>query len=153
LIASFVECPRGCGHGEVEAANHRSSRQITTRRGRPLDGGEALKVAQIRGAAGAARSKYAPPTGQSAASYVELFCGAGRSVVRETGKIVDGSAIVAYNAGRQSAARFSDLHLSDLDPKNSAAAAARIKALGGAAAEYDGPADQVVDEVLHALNP
>ncbi len=41
----------------------------------------------------------------------------------------------------------------DLDSKNSAAAAARIKALGGAAVEYDGPADQVVDEVLNALNP
>jgi three-Cys-motif partner protein len=104
-------------------------------------------------AAGAARAKYVPPNGQSSASYVELFCGAGRSVVRETGKIIDGSAIVAYKAARQSVARFSDLHLSDLDPRNSAAAAARIKALGGASSQYAGAAEKAVDQVLHALNP
>lgn len=104
-------------------------------------------------AAGAARAKYAPPKGQSSASYVELFSGAGRSVVRETGKVIDGSAIVAYTAACQSVCRFSDLHLSDLDPKNSAAAAARIRALGGAASDYAGPADQAVDVVLNALNP
>jgi len=99
-----------------------------------------------------ARAKFLPPRGVGA-SYIELFSGAGRSIIRETGKIVDGSPLVAYKAAKASRARFSELHLSDLDQRNSDALAYRIKALGGAAYSYVGPADIVVDRILTSINP
>ena len=104
-------------------------------------------------ASGKARAKYVPPRGRASASYIELYSGAGRSLIKGTNQIIDGSALVAYKAGKASAARFTDLHISDLDPRNSDAVAKRIKALGGAAIKYSGPADKVVDRVLHAINP
>jgi three-Cys-motif partner protein len=103
-------------------------------------------------ASGGARAKYLPPKG-AGASYIELFSGAGRSIVRETGKIIYGSAVVAYKAAKASLARFSELHLSDLDRRNSDALALRIKALGGAATSYVGTADVIVDQILRAINP
>jgi three-Cys-motif partner protein len=104
-------------------------------------------------AAGPARAKYVPPLGKASASYIELYSGAGRSLIRDTDQVIDGSALVAYKAARTSAARFTDLHLSDLEQRNSDAATQRIKALGGAASKYFGPADKVVDDVIDGINP
>ena len=99
------------------------------------------------------RAKYLPPRGKGGAAYIELYSGAGRSLVRETKNIIDGSALVAHKAARASGAPFSELHLSDLDQRNSDALAQRIKKLGGAASSYVGAADVVVDTVLAAINP
>jgi three-Cys-motif partner protein len=44
------------------------------------------------------------------------------------------------------------LHLSDLDKRNSDALAQRIKGLGGAASNYSGSADVIVDRVVLAIN-
>jgi three-Cys-motif partner protein len=104
-------------------------------------------------AAGPARAKYVQPLGKASASYIELYSGAGRSLIRDTDQVIDGSALVAYKAAHTSAARFTDLHLSDLEQRNSDAATQRIKALGGAASKYFGPANKVVDDVIHAINP
>jgi three-Cys-motif partner protein len=101
-------------------------------------------------ASSGARANYLPP--KAGASYIELYSGAGRSLIRDTNKIIDGSALVAYKAASASGVRFSELHLADFDPRNSAAVAQRIKALGGAATKYDGPADVTVDAVLRAIN-
>jgi three-Cys-motif partner protein len=101
-------------------------------------------------ASSGARANYLPP--KAGASYIELYSGAGRSLIRDSNKIIDGSALVAYKAASASGVRFSELHLADLDPRNSDAVAQRIKALGGAATKYDGPADVTVDAVLRAIN-
>jgi three-Cys-motif partner protein len=86
-------------------------------------------------------------------SYIELYSGAGRSLIKDTGQIIDGSALVAYKAAHASGDRFSELHLSDLDKRNSDALAQRIKTLGGAASSYSGSADVIVDRVVQAINP
>jgi three-Cys-motif partner protein len=103
-------------------------------------------------ASSGARADYLPPHG-AGASYIELYSGAGRSIIRDTGTIIDGSALVAYKAALASGARFSDLHLSDLDVGNRDALAHRIKVVGGAANSYVGPADITVDAVTEAINP
>lgn len=103
-------------------------------------------------ASGGARAKFLPPRG-AGASYIELYSGAGRSLNRNNNQIIDGSALVAYKAASASLARFSELHFSDLDQRNSEALAQRIKALGGAAKSYVGPADTTVDKVLAAIDP
>ena len=100
-----------------------------------------------------ARAKFLPPNNDGGASFIDLFSGPGRSLVRDTPQIIDGSPLVAYKAARASRAPFSDLHLGDIKSANSQAVAARIRALGGAPNIYVGPADIVVDTVIAALNP
>jgi three-Cys-motif partner protein len=100
-----------------------------------------------------ARAKFLPPVGRGGASYIELYSGAGRSLITGTSRIIDGSAAVAFKAARESGHPFSELHLSDIDAQNSSALAQRIKALGGAATSYVGDAEIVVDQVMNAINP
>jgi three-Cys-motif partner protein len=70
-----------------------------------------------------------------------------------TNQFIEGSAVVAFNAGRASGRPFSEMHLSDLEALNSAALVQRIKALGGAPTSYVGDASVVVDQVMSAINP
>jgi three-Cys-motif partner protein len=100
-----------------------------------------------------ARAKFLPPKGTAGASYIELYSGAGRSVIKDTNQFIEGSAVVAFNAGRASGSSFSEMHLSDLEAQNSAALVQRIKALGGAPTSYVGAANVVVDQVMSAINP
>jgi three-Cys-motif partner protein len=75
-----------------------------------------------------ARMRFLPPQGKGAI-YIELFCGAGRSLIRDTSRFIDGSPVAAYKAALASNARFSELHLNDVDPQKVAAAKARIAKL------------------------
>ncbi|MEA2699916.1 MAG: hypothetical protein QOI66_4187 [Myxococcales bacterium] len=100
-----------------------------------------------------ARAKFLPPKGTGGASYIELYSGPGRSLITDTDKIIDGSALVAFKAGRESGYPFSEMHLSDLEAQNSSALAQRIKALGGSATGYVGDANVVVHQVMNAINP
>jgi three-Cys-motif partner protein len=49
-----------------------------------------------------ARAKFLPPKGRAGASYIELYSGAGRSVIRDTNQFIEGSAVVAFNAAHAS---------------------------------------------------
>jgi three-Cys-motif partner protein len=100
-----------------------------------------------------ARAKYLHPRGLGGASYIELYSGAGRSLIKDTNAIIDGSALVAYKAARDSGAAFSELYFSDLEKQNSDAVARRIEILGGVSTNYFGSADVVVDHVIKAINP
>jgi hypothetical protein len=111
------------------------------------------RVARYIQASRGARAKFLPPNGTGGASYIELYSGAGRSLITGTNQIIDGSPIVAFKAACDSGHRFSEIHLSDLEPQNSSALAQRIKALGGAATSYNGNANIVVDQIMNAINP
>jgi three-Cys-motif partner protein len=100
-----------------------------------------------------ARAKFLPPRGTGGATYIDLFSGPGRSVIEKTSSFIDGSPLVAFKAARQSNTRFSELHLNDIDPENTAALEKRIKALGGAARIYTKPAEQAVNDIVAAANP
>ena len=55
--------------------------------------------------ASATRKKYVPPPSWHAgAAYIELFSGPGRSLIRGTKRIIDGSPLVAFNAAQASRA-------------------------------------------------
>jgi three-Cys-motif partner protein len=111
------------------------------------------RVRRYIDAARGARAKFLRPNGTGGASYIELYSGAGRSVIKDTTQFIEGSAVVAYKAGRTSGHPFSEMHLSDLEAQNSAALVQRIKALGGAPTSYVGDASVVVDRVMSAINP
>lgn len=104
-------------------------------------------------AARGARAKFLAPKGNGGATYIELYSGAGRSLIKDTNQIIEGSAVAAFKAGRDSGHPFSQMHLSDLEAQNSSALAQRLKALGGSPTSYVGNASVVVDQVMKAINP
>jgi len=104
--------------------------------------------------ASATRAKYVPPPAwRAGASYIELFSGPGRSLIRGTKRIIDGSPLVAYNAAQLSGAPFTAIHLNDFDAAKSAAVEQRIRALGGAPVCYSDTADVAVEKIVAAVNP
>jgi three-Cys-motif partner protein len=100
-----------------------------------------------------ARSKFLPPRGIGAASYIELFSGPGRSLIRDTDRILDGSPLVAFKAAKDSGALFSEIHLNDFDPEKANAVKQRIHALGGTCTTYSASAEVAVDHIANAMNP
>src|SRR6266478_8946925 len=89
--------------------------------------------------ASATRAKYVPPPAwRAGASYIELFSGPGRSLIRGTKRIIDGSPLVAFKAA-QASVPFTEMHFNDFDAQKSSAVDARIRALGGAAICYSDP--------------
>jgi three-Cys-motif partner protein len=100
-----------------------------------------------------ARAKFIPPRGPGGASYIELFSGPGRSLIRDTSRYIDGSPLVAYKAAHASKVRFSEIYLNDLDPERADAVDKRIKAIGGAATVSNKAAELAIDDVLNAVNP
>jgi three-Cys-motif partner protein len=103
--------------------------------------------------ASGARAMYVPPPSwRGGASYIELFCGPGRSVIRGTKRFIDGSPLVAYKAALASGVPFTEIHLNDSDAANSIAVEKRIRALGGVPVCYNDPADLAVDKVVAAVN-
>jgi len=87
------------------------------------------------------------------ASYVDLFCGSGRAVIRDSKERIDGSPLVAFRAARAGRVPFSEIHLGDIDPYGCAAAAARIANAGGAAMHYAGKAEDTVAPIVGRLDP
>jgi three-Cys-motif partner protein len=104
--------------------------------------------------ASATRAKYVlPPSWHGGASYIELFSGPGRSLIRGTKRIIDGSPLVAYKAAQASGVPFTEMHLNDFDAAKLAAADMRIRALGGTPICYNDPAVVAVDKIVAAVNP
>ena len=55
------------------------------------------------------RKKWVQGTG--GATYIDLYCGAGRAVVRETGERIDGSPLVAFKGARDGGVPFSEIYM------------------------------------------
>jgi three-Cys-motif partner protein len=112
------------------------------------------RVQQYIDIASATRAKYVPPPSwRAGASYIELFSGSGRSLIRGTNRIIDGSPLVAYNAAQASGVPFTEIHLNDFDAEKSAAVDKRIRTLGGTPVCYNDPANIAVDKIVAAVNP
>lgn len=87
-------------------------------------------------------------------SYIDLYCGPGRAIVKGTNDLIDGSALVAATEAMNKGVPFDQIYIADLDRENVAACASRLKARGcrdvrplvGAAAET---ASRVVQSLDH----
>ena len=69
----------------------------------------------------------------ASAGYIELFCGTGRSRIRETDRVIDGSPIVAFREAQRGGQPFTDILLGDMGPRIPPIACERIRRLGGIA--------------------
>jgi three-Cys-motif partner protein len=99
-----------------------------------------------------ARSKFIPPVGTGGASYVDLYCGSGRSRIRESGIIIDGSPLVAFKSACDGGAPFTEIHLADAESDRRRAAALRLASEGGSAIQHDGDALEAAESVARRLS-
>jgi three-Cys-motif partner protein len=96
-----------------------------------------------------ARQKF-----QGRTSYIDPFCGPGRSWLREKLEFIDGSPLVAFEAGRAYPEdQFGDIHVGDTSQEYVDAAIKRIEARGGVATPYYGPAVETVGQITNRLAP
>jgi three-Cys-motif partner protein len=87
------------------------------------------------------------------ATYIDLFCGSGRAVIRDTDERIDGSPLVAFRSAHDSGQAFSEIHIADLEDEKVAAAARRIARTGGVATTHTGKAEDIARRLVARLNP
>lgn len=86
-------------------------------------------------------------------TYVDLYCGPGRSWIRETGVFVDGSPLVAFDSAAKHGDQFTEVVIADARAEYIAAAEKRMKARGANVRPFAGEAHVVIDQVLSSLDP
>jgi three-Cys-motif partner protein len=89
---------------------------------------------------------------KAGATYVDLFCGPGRARVRETGQIIDGSAVLAFKVATEGEAPFSKIYIADVKSSYVEACKRRLEHAGAFAASYMGEARTTVSEIAKQLN-
>ncbi len=98
----------------------------------------------------AARKKYIGP-GKGGAAYFDLFCGAGRSRIRDTAEWIDGSAVAAWKASVTGGAPFSEVYISDTDLDSLNACAERLRRLGAPVTPIHASAVDAVEKMVSAV--
>lgn len=84
---------------------------------------------------------------------MDLFCGTGRALIRDTGEIIDGSPLVAFKCAREGGAPFSQMHIADTSADKCRAAEQRLIRAGGSPTTSTGAAEQTAENVVTQLNP
>jgi three-Cys-motif partner protein len=95
----------------------------------------------------AARNKFAHR------AFIDVFCGPGKSRIRDTGELIDGSPVAAFQQGVRGKAPFSGVYVSDYDSELLASAAARLGNLGAPVVPIEGPASKAIQSIVDRLNP
>jgi three-Cys-motif partner protein len=99
----------------------------------------------------AARRKFAE--GSGGATYIDLYCGSGRSIIRDTGERIDGSPLVAFKCARDRGVPFTQFHITDASEECCRAARERIIRIGGLPDTEFGNATDTVVRIVRKLNP
>jgi three-Cys-motif partner protein len=99
----------------------------------------------------AVRRKFVERSG--GATYIDLYCGSGRSLIRDSQEKIDGSPLVAFKCARDGKVKFSEIHIADVSEQNCLAAEARLRAAGAIPIVYIGEAEQTAREIVNRLNP
>jgi len=74
------------------------------------------------------------------AAYIDVFCGPGRSRIRNTNTFVDGSPVVAWKASVDQQAPFTKLYIADKDTVRRDVCAERLRRLNAPVVVVDGEA-------------
>jgi len=95
--------------------------------------------------ASATRQKY------KHCSFIDVFCGPGRSQIRDTGELIDGSPLAAYKRGH-SGHPFSSIHISDADRDLLSSAEVRLRDIGAPVVPTMGPASVALPKIVSQLS-
>ena len=99
-----------------------------------------------------ARSKFIGPF-KAGATYIDLFCGPGRSKIKDTSEFIDGSCVTAWRKSVESNAPFSQVFISDKDEDRLALATERLQRLNAPVHPIPGPAVAAAEVILKRLEP
>ena len=99
----------------------------------------------------AARKKYLG-NGKAGAAYFDLFCGCGRSQVRDTDEFVDGSAIAAWKKSVENGAPFSAVYVSDINQESLVSCVERLQRLNAPVSYYHGDAVEAAQKFAYSAN-
>lgn len=91
--------------------------------------------------------------GRAGATYIDPFSGPGRSRIRETGQLIDGSPIVAATKALEGGAPFTNVFIADIEQANVDAVRQRLAAHGVAPRTLTGPAEETVRQIVPQLDP
>jgi three-Cys-motif partner protein len=91
--------------------------------------------------------------GPGGATYIDLFCGTGRAIIRGTREKIDGSPLVAFRCALEGGVPFSEIHIADAAEESCRAAERRIAAAGGTAKSEIGNAEDTVVRITKKLHP
>src|SRR5882672_1346250 len=86
-------------------------------------------------------------------TYVDLYCGPGRSWISKTGKFIYGSPLVAFDAAARHGDQFTEILIADARADYLTAAEKRLLARGANVRSFPGEAHVVVDEVVKTIDP
>jgi three-Cys-motif partner protein len=92
------------------------------------------------------RKKYAH------CAFVDVFSGPGRSKIRGTSELIDGSPVAAYRQAQKSSP-FSSVYISDADRQLLDSATSRLRDLGAPVKPIEGPASKALPSIVHKLSP
>jgi three-Cys-motif partner protein len=87
------------------------------------------------------------------AGYFDVFCGTGRSWIKETGEWIDGSAVTAWKTSVAGGAPFSAIYVADLDEQSLDACVARLQGLGAPVVAFRGDAISTAQHMAQSANP
>lgn len=100
----------------------------------------------------AARGKYIGPR-KGGATFIDLFCGAGRAKIRDTAEWVDGSSVAAWKKSVEGGSPFSEILIADADEAARSACFGRLRRLGAPVREVPGVAVAAAQRVVDLVNP
>jgi three-Cys-motif partner protein len=86
-------------------------------------------------------------------TYIELFSGPGRSIIKQDGRIIEGSPILAARTAKDQRVPFRDIHLADFEPSYVDAVRKRLPPNVGNIHSYVGAAETTVNRIASSLNP
>ena len=84
-------------------------------------------------------------------AYVDLYCGPGQVVYRNSKEFADGGALVAWKQSVASGAPFTHIFISDLDAENVAACEKRLKAANAPVISHVGAAAKLAPVIAAQL--
>ena len=90
------------------------------------------------------RAKFA----RTETTYIELFCGPGRSIIEGTSAKIDGSPLIAATKAKESGVPYTDIHLADENADYVDAVCKRMPASVGLVRPRVGEADKTVDQIV-----
>lgn len=102
---------------------------------------------------GAARAKYlGGGPGKGGATFIDLYCGAGRAHVKGTDRFIDGSPLVAWTASHRAGSPFTEIYLADHHALWLEAAERRLRDAGAPVFGYAGTALEAATALTGRLN-
>jgi three-Cys-motif partner protein len=99
------------------------------------------------------RQRWLSDPRANGATYIDVFCGPGRSRVHEAKKFVDGSAVAAWRASVEQGAPFTSVFIADKDDAKRRYCAERLRRLNAPVVEIEGDADTAAHTIAGRLNP